>query len=167
MRAPIFKNGKNFLVFTLLLCFASCGEVGTAYEQINISYTVSQRISLLNKTVEEVKALENVDALFIERATYLEYEYPIREDESYVISYRFRNGHCFKIGVDTYLNKERGAKNVANGIIQLVESDARFTLSKKEFSTYLWLDKKNKACIELNIQHIERGTINLTIYGSN
>ncbi len=157
---------KTFFGVLLLLTLAACGEVGTSYDEVTRLYSVSQRVSSLNKTIEALKEIEENEALSIETHNYLEYEFPIRADESYVINYRFRNNRCFKIGVDTYFNKQKYAQNVVDGIIKRLESDSLFGAPRKDENGYQWRGKKENINIELNIQQIERGTINLSISAS-
>lgn len=157
------KTSTLSFVIIILLSLIACGEVGTTYEQVTRLQTTSQRVPALNKTIEEVRELEEFAALSRLEDNYLEYEYPIRENESYVVNYRFDNNRCFRIGVDTYFNKRKDAQNVVNGIVKTLKADPLFGLPIKKHDVYQWESVNNEVSIELDIQHIERGTINLII----
>lgn len=156
---------KKQIVFVIaILIVGSCGEVGSSYEQVTAIKTVSQRLNDINKTITEIKNSEDQAALVLEEPLYLEYEYPIRENEYYVVSYRVDDSGCFKIKIDTYFNKQQDAEKVAEAIIKDIQVNSGFGMPQKELNIYLWEKSNRKISIELNIQHIERGMISLTIF---
>lgn len=155
---------KQAIFLIAILNVISCGEVGTSYEQVTAIKTVSQRLNDINKTITEIKNLEDQVALVLEEPFYLEYEYPVRENESYVTKYHFDDSGCFKIKIDTYFNKQGDAEKITEAIIKDLQVNSSFGTPQKEFNLYLWEKSNSKISIELNIQHIERGTISLTIF---
>lgn len=97
---------KQVIFLIAILNVISCGEVGTTYEQITAIKTISKRIEDINKTKTELKNSEDMVALISEEPLYLEFEYPVKENESYVIKYRFDDSGCYEIKLDTYFNKQ-------------------------------------------------------------
>ena len=160
---------KQLYLFIIIstLNIISCNETGTAYEKVSEIKTVSERVHDLHKTIIEIKNIEDEDALVRKEPLYLEYEYPIRENESYVVSYQFDDVGCVKIKLDTYFNKETDAQKVTKAIIKDLEVNTTFNFQKIEIDFYRWEDTKSKISIILNIQHIERGTISLTIFNTH
>jgi hypothetical protein len=150
----------------VFLCVISCGELGSSYEQITSFKTTKQRINNLNKSMKEVKQSEEKAALSREENDYLEYEYPIREDESYVMSYRFDDAGCFEIGLDTYFNKQKEAQNVIDGIIKAINSEGSYGEPEIDNDIYRWEASDNAVRIELDCQNVERGMISLTIFAT-
>ena len=156
---------KKQMVFVIaILIIISCGETGTSYEQVTAIKTVSQRVKDINKTITEIKNSEDKVALVLEESLYLEYEYPVRENESYVTKYHFDNSGCFKIKIDTYFNKQDDAEKITEAIVKDLQVNSSFGKPQRGFNLYLWKNSGNNISIELNIQHIERGMISLTIF---
>ncbi len=110
----------------------SCAGEGNSFEQIPTLETIQQRIPLLNKSMVAVKKTEEKAALTREQDDLLEYEYPIREDESYVVTYRFDDAGCFEIGLDTYLNTQKEAKNVMDGVLKILAEEPSYGEPTKE-----------------------------------
>jgi hypothetical protein len=160
---------KIQLIYILIcssLCFVSCGEAGTTYEQISSIKTISQRVPDLNKSVDEIKKIEDEDALSREERFYIEYDYPIREDEFYVVSYRFNDITCSQIGLGIYLNKPSDAQKIVSAIIEDLSINVNFGRPKNNNDIYQWNDINNFVTIELNVQFIERGVVKVTIFSN-
>lgn len=156
---------KQVIFLIAILNVISCGEVGTTYEQITAIKTISQRIEDINKTKTELKNSEDIVALISEEPLYLEFEYPVKENESYVIKYRFDDSGCYEIKLDTYFNKQDDAQKVLEAIVKDLEVNTTLGIPKKELDFYRW--QNSKISIEINIQLIERGIISLTILNNN
>ena len=152
---------KLFLIFILALFVISCDE--ESQNQIAGLRTITQRVEDLNKTKEEIKAIEETAALMKEENSLLEYEYPIRLDESYVTTYRFKNNKCYEIKMDTYLNQVAHAKKVQHEVISYINKNGTFSKTTLKKGIYHWESEDKHVFIDLNIQNIERGIVNLTI----
>ncbi|MCB0401808.1 MAG: hypothetical protein KDD41_06975 [Flavobacteriales bacterium] len=152
-------------ITTILLLFvvilASCDE--ESQNQIANLKTVSNRIQDLGKSKEDIKAMEDPAALMQEDDYYLEYEYPIRENESYVTTYRFMDDQCFEIKLDTYLDKENYAKKVQQEVMTDMANNKNFGKTSFKEDVFLWTSTDSKTLIQLKTQNIERGTVNLVI----
>ena len=157
---------KKLIPIITLFCLFSCGESGNSYEQITLIKTISQRVEDLNKTSFEIKEVEEKAALSKQDNDYLEYEYPVREDEMYVVSYRFDDGGCFEIGLDTYFNQPEDAQSVVDGIIKDLSVNSLFEAPQKDNNIYRWESLNKKVSIELDFQHTERGMIAVTIFAN-
>ena len=155
---------KKILIILALLASGlfSCIDSDPMYEQVTVVKTPLQRVSDLNKTPLEIKKSEEKAALVRQENDFLEYEYPIQEDESYIVSYRFDEEGCFEIGFDTYFNKEEEAKNVVNGILSDLKQ--QYGDPKKEIDFYSW--ELDGLTIELDIHNVERGMIALTYFAT-
>lgn len=153
---------KKILIILVLLVSGlySCIDSDSMYEQVTVLKTPSQRVSDLNKMPLDIKKSEEKAALVRQENDFLEYEYPVQEDEAYIVSYRFDEEGCFEIGFDTYFNKEEEAKNVVNGILSDLKQ--QYGDPKKETDFYRW--ELDSLSIELDIQNVERGMIALTYF---
>ncbi len=160
------KKGIHILIFFFFtIYFISCDQE-SSYEKVEAIKAVSERISDLNKTIPNIKEIEDKAALVREDNYYLEYEYPIKEDESYVISYRFNAQGCFEIGIDTYFNKESDAQKIKRVIIKELAENPNFSDPTLENDFYKWCSLNDVITLELNIQNIERGTVSLSIFAN-
>jgi hypothetical protein len=158
------KNGwLNYFSIPLICLFISlfsCNEpILNKIKNKNIAYEISN----LHQSKDEIKAHEEKAALVRETDYSLEYEYPVREDESYVITYRFNDTGCFEIKLDIYLNKENDAKNISNGIKNKIESNPEYGKAQLENRIYSWHSVSKDINLELKTQNQERGIINFLI----
>ena len=159
-------NKLNLILIITLLSIISCGEMGSSYDQIIALKTTSQRVYDLDKSMDEIRQSEEKEALSREENDYLEYEYPIRMDESYIVSYRFDEAGCFEVGLDIYFNEQKEVQSVVDGIIEDLGTDEKYGAPQKETDFYRWESSDGAITIELDIQHIERGMIALTIFAT-
>ena len=143
-----------------LVLFISC-EQSSSYEQINDYKTIEERIGNLRKPYDEVKNNEDVDALIIEEHNLLEYDFPIRKNESYVVTYRFKDSICFSMGLSTYFNKQIEAKKVVRKILNELEKDSSYHLLEKKPDYVIWNNMEDATTVKLNLQHEERGIVSL------
>ncbi len=151
---------KKFL-FPLLLLFV--GITGCDDSTVDNIRSVSERINDLNKSRDEIKDMEDPAALMKEDDYLLEYEYPVRENESYVVTYRFRNDKCFEVKLDTYLDKESYTKKIQQEVLTDMANNTSFDKTKFKNDNYTWLSNDKKITVQLKTQNIERGTINLSV----
>ncbi len=158
------KNSKLKYISLPLICFfisfVSCNE--PILNKIK-NKNIANEISNLHQSKDEIKAQEEKAALVRENDYSLEYEYPIREDEYYVVTYRFGQLGCFEIKLDIYLNKENDAKNISNNIVSKIESNPEFGKAQFENQIYSWRSVSRDINLELKIQNQERGIINFLI----
>lgn len=154
------------ILFSLVISLLSC-ENGSPVEKIESIKTVSERVNDLKKTISEIKTFEDKDALSREEKLLLEYEYPIRENESYVVSYRFYNNVCIEINVSTYFNNEGDAQKVKKAILKDLKGNSTFSDPAFTNDIYKWISIDSTISMELNTQNIERGTIRLSILTIN
>ncbi len=154
---------KKLLVLTIILTtvFVACDEA-SQNEIANIK-PVSKRINDLNKTMDEIKTMEDDAALMREDNYLLEYEYPVRENESYVITYRFKDNKCYEIKLDTYLDKEAYAKKIQQEVMTDMAENSDFSKTTFRDDTFKWVSIDTKINIQLKTQNVERGTVNLSI----
>lgn len=154
---------KNVITIILVaLILTACDEA--SQNQIANIKTVTERIEDLGKNAQAIKAIEESAALIKEDEFLLEYEYPIRENESYVITYRFHNNSCNEIKIDTYLNKESHTKKVQAEIMADIANNKQFKRGKIKNDIIKWTTQNKDITLELNTQNIERGTLNLIIH---
>lgn len=155
---------KQTLLFLslIILTLSACLDSNPMYEQITVLKTPLQRISDLNKSDIDIKKSEEKAALVRQENDYLEYEYPIQEDESYVVGFRFDADGCFEIILDTYFNKQNEAENVIAGILENLKPT--YGEPTKETDFYYW--EEGGARIELDTHNRERGMITLTIFAT-
>jgi hypothetical protein len=149
------------LLLSLTLCIFSCDT--PVLNQLEALNTANEKINNLKKSKEEVKAIEDKAALVRESDYLLEYEYPIREDELYVIAYRFNTVGCYEIKLDTYFNGGSDAKRLSNRIVKNISSNPDYGKAAVLSDIYTWKSTTKKINIELNSQSQERGMINLII----
>lgn len=154
---------KITLVCTLIMLvgLVSCDE--ESQQRIAEVKTVSERIKDLHKSSEEIKSLEDDAALMRDEEYLLEYEYPVRETESYVVTYRFNNDACFEIKMDTYLNKEIYAKKVMKEVLTDMANNDNFKKTAYKNEGYHWSSSDGGIEVVLKTHNIERGTVNLII----
>jgi len=156
---------KKHLIFAFFICLffnlTSCDE--PVLNQIK-NKNIANEISNLHQSKDDIKALEDKAALIKETDYSLEYEYPVREDESYVITYRFNDAGCFEIKLDIYLNKEIDAKNISNNIKNKIERNPEYGKAQLKNQIYSWRSVSKDVALELKIQNQERGIINFLIH---
>lgn len=157
---------KQLFFFIAILLLVSCGDIGTSYELVTAIKTVSKRVNDINKTIPEIKNSEDQLALVIDEPLYLEYEYPMRENESYVVKYRFNASGCFEIKLDTYFNQQNDTRKVFDEIVKDLNVNTTFEETKKGIDFFRWENSNSKTVVELDAQHIERGIISISIFNS-
>lgn len=148
-------------IIVLSLLTFSCSE--PVHERIDRINTVKEKLNYLGKTIEEIKTIEDVAALVKEDEYLIEYEYPIRENDTYVITYRFKSAICYEFNIDAYLEKELHAKKVMKEILIDMANNEDFGETSLKNQIYTWISTNNKTLVELNILNIERGIVNLHV----
>lgn len=148
------------IIILSLLTF-SCSE--PVHERIDRINTVKEKLDYLGKTIEEIKTIEDAAALVKEDEYLIEYEYPIRENDTYVITYRFKSAICYELNIDAYLEKESHAKKVMKEILIDMANNESFGETSLKNQIYTWISTNNNTLVEFNILNIERGIVNLHV----
>lgn len=148
-------------IIILSLFTFSCSE--PVHERIDRINTVKEKLNYLGKTIEEIKAIEDAAALIKEDDYLLEYEYPIRENDTYVLTYRFKSAICYEFNIDAYLEKESHAKKVMKEILIDMANNESFGETSLKNQIYTWISTNSKTLVEFNILNIERGIVNLHV----
>lgn len=148
------------IIILSLLAF-SCTE--PIHERIDRINTVKEKLNYLGKTIDEIKAIEDAAALIKEDEYLIEYEYPIRENDTYVITYRFKSAICYEFNIDAYLEKESHARKVMKEILIDMANNEDFGETTLKNQIYTWTTINDKTLVEFNILNIERGIVNLHV----
>ncbi|MDF1673540.1 MAG: hypothetical protein P1U41_08540 [Vicingaceae bacterium] len=156
---------KQLITYTIIIVLSlltfSCSE--PVHERIDRINTVKEKLDYLGKTIEEIKTIEDAAALVKEDEYLIEYEYPIREDDTYVITYRFKSAICYELNIDAYLEKESHAKKVMKEILIDMANNESFGETSLKNQIYTWISTNNNTLVEFNILNIERGIVNLHV----
>lgn len=156
---------KSFIVYFSFaiasILVISCGDEGSYYEQISENETVTNRILDLNTTINEIRQKEK-GKILKEGFDFIEYEYPIGNNDSYVVSYSFDDKGCWEIGVDCYFAKKEDALNVVEGFRTEISS-SEFGTPTNDNNLYRWKNTEESISIELDYQNTDRGILVLTI----
>jgi hypothetical protein len=150
----------SFLIFSSLLIF-SCGDVGSYYEQISENKTIVNRVSDLNKSIDNIRKEESGNPIK-EGLDFLEYEYAIGDNDSYVVSYIFDEKGCFEIGIDCYFATKEDAINVLEGFKSEINTSP-YGAAEEDNNLCRWKSKDESVSIELDYENTERGMLVLTI----
>lgn len=156
------KHLITYSTIIILSLFAfSCNESIT--ERADRINTVKEKLNYLGKTIEEIKAIEDVAALIKNDDYLLEYEYPIRENDTYVITYRFKNNICYEFNLDAYLEKESHAKKIMEGVLIDMANNKDFGKTFLKNQKYTWKSINNTTLVEFTTFNIKRGIVNLHV----
>ncbi len=149
----------SFIIIVLLL--VSCGNNGTYYEQISENKTVINRVSDLNKSISEIRKSEK-GKIVKEGIDFLEYEYPIGNNDSYVVSYFFDDKGCYEVSMDCYFAKKDDAEIVKDGFKNEI-SQSVYGTPTEDNGLYRWKNSDESVSIELDYINTDRGMLVLTI----
>ena len=152
---------KYSTIIVLSLFAFSCSE--PVHERIDRINTVKEKLNYLGKTIEEIKTIEDVAALIKEDEYLIEYEYPIRENDTYVITYRFKSAICYEFNIDAYLEKESHAKKVMKEILIDMANNEDFGETTLNNQKYTWISIDKTTLVEFSTFNIERGIVNLHV----
>ncbi|MCB0408608.1 MAG: hypothetical protein KDD29_00200 [Flavobacteriales bacterium] len=159
---------KKFIpsVFILFLFVVSCNTTETYYDEVIKKKTILQRVDDLNKSLTEIRKLEDKKSLIKEEEDYLEYEYQIGEEDNFVITYFFDAAGCYEVGLDTYFSKELDAQFVTDEIKSVIEADERFGKAKNTNDLYEWSSQDGAISIELDYLNVNQGMISFTVFAN-
>ena len=152
---------KYCFVITISILTFACGD--SAEERKDRMNTVKEKLTYLDKSITEIKAIEDPAALMREDKYLLEYEYPIGENESYVITYRFNNNECFEFSLETYLDNKAYANKVVKHIISDMASNEGFKKTLLKNKVYHWESEATNTLVELRTIETNRGVVTLLV----
>jgi len=159
---------KNFILNTssllLILLIVSCGGLGSYYEQFTNDKPFINRISDLNKTIEEIRTTEK-GKLIKDDIGLLKYVYEIGKNDTYVVSYLFDEKGCYEIGIDGYFEMENETNNVVSGI-KLEMEKSEYEKSSDENYLSRWKNTDGSTSIELDYKDTSRGLFIATIFAN-
>lgn len=151
-------------ILILLSIIISCGGKSSYYEQFTNDKGFTSRILDLNKTIDEIRAIEK-GKLIKDDISLLKYVYEIGDDDSYIVSYLFDEKGCFEIGIDGYFELEEDANNVVNGIkSEMVKSEYGNAVEGNDLSR--WKNNNGSISIELDYENTSRGLFIATIFAN-
>ncbi len=160
---------KTFLksgIVAFIIMMTSCVGSDSYYDQLTKVKSIKERVSDLNKSLTEVRKSEKKSALITEDEKFLEYEYPVGENDSYKASYFFDDAGCFEVGLDTYFSLENDAKLVLEEIKTVFENDERFGKATDSNSLLEWTSKDGLISVQLDYLNQDKGMISLTIFAN-
>jgi hypothetical protein len=148
----------------ILLILFSCGGKGTHYEQFSDDKTFTNRISDLNKSIEQIR-IEEKGNLIKEDLEYLEYAYEVGLSDSYVISYRFDEKGCYEVGIYSYFVEEANAQNLVDGVKkELINSTYGSPIEDNDLCR--WINNDESISVEIDYSKTTRGEIIATIFAN-
>lgn len=156
----------KIIILSVIVFTFSCTGNDSYFEQITKVKTINERILDLNKSLTEVRKSEKKSSLVKEDEDYLEYEYPIGDNDSYKITYFFDAAGCYEVGLDTYFSLETNAIEVLNEIKGMIEKDANFGTPTNTNSLYEWNSKDRLVSIQMDYINQDKGMISLTIFAN-
>ncbi|MBI2280032.1 MAG: hypothetical protein HYU68_05020 [Bacteroidetes bacterium] len=154
------------ILLTIIVFSYSCTGNDSYFEQITKVKTINERVLDLNKSLTEVRKSEKKSSLVKEDEDYLEYEYPIGDNDSYKTTYFFDAAGCYEVGLDTYFSLENDAVDVLNEIKAVFENHPDFGTPSNTNSLYEWNSKDGLVSVELDYVNQDRGMISLTIFAN-
>lgn len=151
------------LLFVLIGILFSCGEIDSYYNQVLKKDSGLVRGVTLNDSKKKVKSQEKNSALIKEEGDYLlEYEYFLKEDDSYTISYSFDSEGCLEIAIATYFKEEDEAKSVLREFKN--RFNEKYGTPQLEDNLYKWKNEDQTVGVELDYLTLKEGMVSLTIY---
>lgn len=108
---------NKFLPFIFALLFlASCNTnedyTTEAYTKITNGDDGHFRGVMIGMTMEEVKKAEDKSGLKDDEESFLYYDFPLKGEDSYTVSYDFYEGDLYEIEMNAYLDTKETAKKV-------------------------------------------------------
>ncbi|HRN41346.1 MAG: hypothetical protein KF732_01790 [Flavobacteriales bacterium] len=153
-------------IFAIIIIMTSCVGSDSYYDQITKVKSISERIADLNKSLTEIRKSEKKSALITEDEKFLEYEYPVGENDSYKATYFFDDAGCFEVGLDTYFSLESDTKLVFDEIKLVFEKDERFGEATDSNSLLEWSSKDGLISVQLDYINLDKGMISLTVFAN-
>ncbi|MBL4592850.1 MAG: hypothetical protein JKX68_03425 [Flavobacteriales bacterium] len=148
-------------ILILLSFIISCGGLGSYYEQFTKDKAFTSRISDLNKTIDEIRAIEK-GKLIRDDINLLKYVYEIGNNDTYQITYQFDEKGCWEVGIDCYFENEEDAKSLVLGIKSEITTTV-YGSPTEDNNLYRWENANEPASIEIDYKDTSRGIVVLTI----
>ncbi|PCJ24496.1 MAG: hypothetical protein COA97_09595 [Flavobacteriales bacterium] len=158
------KHLTPFSFLFILLIIVSCGNNGSYHEQFTQDKPFVSRISDLNKSIEEIRKIEN-GKLIKDDINLLKYVYEIGKNDTYIVSYLFDEKGCFEIGIDGYFEMENDANNVVDGIKGEMNK-SNYGNSSEGNNLSRWKNSDGTVSIELDYKDTKRGLFIATIFAN-
>ena len=156
------KVAQKLFVLTLIALFSvGCGETASYYDSIDNDPSGILRGINVNDKVEDIKAKEEAAALMIEEEDMLEYEYPLKKEDSYVVTYSLDDMGVYEITLATYFELKEEAIKVKDGLKS--KYDAVYGAPSDEDDFYRWESDDGAIAVELDYVNIEEGQVMLII----
>jgi hypothetical protein len=148
----------------ILLILVSCGGKGTHYKQFSDDKTFTNRISDLNKSIDQIR-VEEKGNLIKEDLYYLEYVYEVGQSDSYVVSYRFDEKGCYEVGLYSYFVEEVNAQNLVDGV-KAEMKDSTYGSPIEDNNLCRWKNSDESISVEIDYSKTKRGEFIATIFAN-
>ena len=155
------KNVFYTIALILTVIVISCGGKESYYEQFTNDKSCTDRISSLNKHIDEIRAVEK-GKLIKDDVTLLKYVYDIGKNDTYIVSYLFDEKGCWEVGIDSYFEKAEDAQSLVNGIKAEISSSV-YGNPIEDNNLCRWKNPNGLASIELDYANTARGIVIITI----
>ena len=149
------------LIITILI---SCGKKESYYEQFTNDKAFTSRVLDLNKTIDEIRAIEK-GKLIKDDISLLKYVYEIGKSDTYIVSYLFDEKGCYEIGIDSYFELETDAQNVIDGI-KLSMEIPEYETRTEDNNLCRWKNSNESISVELDYKDTARGLFLVTIFAN-
>lgn len=153
----------SIVVITLMMISCGGGEE-TYFNKVNIKDGGLIRGASLNESIELIKKLEDTKSLTDEEDDYLEYEYFIKEDDSYIVTYFFDDKGCYEINLDTYFDLSTDAKSVFEGYKSHFTN--KFGEAEDEDEYLTWDSEDGATTVEIDYSGLESGQVNIAAFAN-
>ncbi|MCB0400632.1 MAG: hypothetical protein KDD41_00970 [Flavobacteriales bacterium] len=156
---------KNVIpVILILLVLIACHENETYHDTVHNKKPITERVKDLNKSMKEIRKTEK-GKLIKEDVDYMEFEYPIGEGDSYVVSYLFDDKGVFEIGFDGYFAKAEDAQLLLDQFKQDIRA-GNFGEEEENPKLIRWLNHSQSVTIELDYHDVDKGMAVVTIFAN-
>lgn len=148
-----------------LLIILGCNDSKKPYsEQIVSDKPFSERITDLNKGIEDIRKTEE-GKLINEGLDRLKYEYEIGKNDRYIITYIFDNKGCYEISFDGYFEKEEDVKKVLEGFTNELNLND-FDIPEEDNQLVRFKRKDKKITVEFDYQNSSKGIAKAIIFAN-
>lgn len=156
---------KKLIFLPLVLLIISCNDSSKPYyDQITSDKAFVERISDLNKTIENIRKSEK-GKLINEGLDRLKYEYSIGSGDRYILTYIFDEKGCFEIGFDGYFEEEENVKKVLEGFIDELKIK-NFGTPKEDNQLVRFISKDKTKTIEFDYKNSDKGIAKAIIFAN-
>lgn len=154
---------KACLILLVIICLIGCDQNKTYYELFNKNKSITERVGDLNQSMKDIRKSEK-GKINRDDVDYLEYEYPIGEGDSYVVSFLFDDKGCYEIGVDGFFATQENATQLMDEFkTELAKS---FDAPEEGNELARWLTKDESLTIEIDYAEASKGMAIVTIFAN-